>query len=135
MSEPQARRSPPTAPFVLSVGVTGHRADVIGPAAVDGLRERVRQTLVLLEEAGRALFEQERDCFASGPAMRRFVSPIADGADQIAAEVALELGWELQAVLPFDRVRYRSTLGNDGARERFDALIEQAACVLELPET
>ena len=47
----------------------------------------------------------ERECFAPGPLQLRFVSPIADGADQIAAEVALELGWELQAVLPFDRAR------------------------------
>ena len=33
----------------------------------------------------------------------RFVSPIADGADQIAAEIALDLGWELQAIVPFER--------------------------------
>ena len=61
------------------------------------------------------------------------MSPIADGADQIAAEVALKLGWELQVVLPFARAEYRASLANDGARERFDALIERASCVLELP--
>ena len=67
------------------------------------------------------------------PPRRRFVSPVADGADQIAAELALELGWELQAVLPFTRGKYRASLANDAARERFDALIGRAACLLELP--
>ena len=36
-------------------------------------------------------------------------------------------------MLPFDRERYRASLANDGARERFDALLERATCVLELP--
>ncbi|HEY7959666.1 MAG TPA: hypothetical protein VID20_06350, partial [Sphingomicrobium sp.] len=63
----------------------------------------------------------------------QFVSPVADGADQIAAEVALELGWELQAILPFERAAYRASLANHGARERFDSLLDRADCRLELP--
>lgn len=100
---------------------------------VDRLRERVRESLLLLEEAGRALLERERDCFGPGPLRLRFVSPIADGADQIAAELALELGWELQAILPFARDDYRATLANPNARERFDDLLAHATCLLELP--
>ena len=76
---------------------------------------------------------KEQDCFAPVPLRLRFVSPIADGADQIAAEIALELGWELQAILPFGRSEYRASLANHGARERFDELMERATCVLELP--
>ena len=45
----------------------------------------------------------------------RFVSPLADGADQIAAEVALELGFSLHAVLPFERDDYRRDFADDGA--------------------
>jgi hypothetical protein len=86
-----------------------------------------------LAEAGGALLRREQECFAPGPPRLRFVSPIADGADQIAAEVALELGWELQAVLPFGRADYRASLANHGARERFDTLLQRASCILELP--
>lgn len=124
---------PPRLPFVLSMGVTGHRAEVLPDGSIELLRDRIRDVLVLVADAGSALFESERDCFASGRPQMRFVSPIADGADQIAAEVALELGWELQVVLPFARPIYRASLANPGARERFDALIERASCVLELP--
>src|SRR5690348_11430503 len=100
---------------------------------VERLRQRVRETLLLIEESGRALLERERDCFAPGPPSLRFVSPIADGADQIAAELALELGWELQAILPFARDDYRATLASPSARERFDSLLSRATCLLELP--
>jgi hypothetical protein len=129
----QTRSGPPQVPFVLAVGVTGHRAEVLAAGDVERLRERVRQTLMLIEEAGRALLERERDCFAPGSARLRFVSPIADGADQIAAELALELGWELQAILPFAREHYRASRADHDARERFEALIERATCLLELP--
>ena len=98
-AEPVA--GPPPVPFVLSVGVTGHRADMLPAGAVETLRARIRETLTLIAAAGGDLLEKERDCFDRGACRLRFISPIADGADQIAAEVALELGWELQVVLPF----------------------------------
>jgi hypothetical protein len=127
------RTGPPAVPFVLSVGVTGHRTDLLAEEDVERLRKRVRETLLLIEEGGRALRERERDCFADIPPVLRFVSPIADGADQIAAELALELGWELQVVLPFTHDTYRASLSGDGSRERFDTLLGKATCLLELP--
>jgi len=124
---------PPLVPFVLCVGVTGHRADVLPEGSVPVLRERVRDVLQRIEESGRALFEAERDCFASFTPKLRFVSPVADGADQIAAEIALELGWDLQAILPFECSTYRASLASEAARQRFDALVSKADCLLELP--
>jgi len=127
------KAGPPRLPFVLSVGVTGHRADVLPAGSLDVLRSRIREVLLLIAEAGHALLQKEHDCFAPLPPRMRFVSPIADGADQIAAEVAVDLGWELQAVLPFGRAEYRASLANNKARERFDLLLSRASCVLELP--
>ena len=124
---------PPQLPFVLSVGVTGHRAESLPAGSIERLRVQIRDVLLLIAEAGQALLAKEHNCFAALPPRLRFVSPIADGADQIGAEVALDLGWELQVVLPFNRADYRASLANDSARERFDALIERANCILELP--
>jgi hypothetical protein len=131
IQSPQA--CPPPVPFVLCVGVTGHRADVLPKDSVPVLRDRIRDVLERIAESGKALLEAEHGFFSGLEPRLRFVSPIADGADQIAAEVALDLGWELQAILPFERARYRASLANHGARERFDQLIERAACLLELP--
>ena len=124
---------PPSVPFVLAVGVTGHRAEVLPQDSVPVLRSRIGEVLRCIEEAGAALLEARRDCFTGARPRLRFVSPVADGADQIAAEVALERGWELQAILPFDRAAYRTSLANHGARERFDDLLNRTTCLLELP--
>src|SRR4029079_1373988 len=113
--------------------VTGHRADVLPEGSVPILRDRVRDVLMRIAEAGRDLLERERDCFAPGPPRLRFVSPVADGADQIAAEVALDLGWELYAILPFERSAYRESLASDDARKRFDELLDRSVSLLELP--
>lgn len=137
LAEPESpgvgRHGPPALPFVLSVGITGHRAEVLPEGGIPALRDRIRDVLLLVADVGQELLEREQDCFASAPMVLRFVSPIADGADQIAAEVALSLGWQLQAILPFERNWYRASLANDSARERFDALAERASCLLELP--
>jgi Protein of unknown function (DUF4231) len=45
----------------------------------------------------------------------------------------MELGYELHAILPFEREEYRRDMADDDARKRFDALLERATCVLELP--
>ena len=118
---------------MLAVGITGHRADVLPEGSVPVLQERIRDALERIEESGRALLAAEQDCFGPTPPVLRFVSPIADGADQLAAEVALDLGWELQAIVPFERNIYRDSLASQEARERYDALLGHAACVLELP--
>jgi hypothetical protein len=118
---------------VFSVGITGHRADALPADRLGSLHAQLRDILSLVERTAFALLERGRDCFASNPPRLRMVTPIADGADQIAAQVALDLGWEVEAVLPFGREYYRSTLASDEARERFDALLGRAARVLELP--
>ena len=124
---------PPPVPFVLAVGITGHRADVLPDGSIPVLQSRIRDVLERIEQSGRALLDMEQDCFGPTPPVMRFVSPIADGADQIAAEVALDLGWELQAIVPFERAAYRDTLANHGARKGYDDLLARATCVLELP--
>jgi hypothetical protein len=124
---------PPRIPFVLSVGITGHRVEALAEANLPGLRERMRETLLLVQQTCRALHQRNSDCFASDAVVLRFVSALADGADQIGAELALELGWELNAVLPFERGYYRTTLVDDAARNQFDKLLKRAGRVLELP--
>ncbi len=125
--------SPPRLPFALGVGVTGHRAEALKPGDLESLGTRVRETLLLAAECGAELRESCGECFDEAAPVLRLVSPIADGADQIAAEIALELGWQLQVVLPFGRAAYRLSLANDRSRTQFDRLAGQATCILELP--
>ena len=124
---------PPLLPFVISVGVTGHRSQALGEACVATLGDRITETLTLIGEGTRRLFDTRPVCFSAEQPRMRFVTPIADGADQIAAEAAAALGWEIEAILPFERDYYRATLADDEGRRRFDALLARATRVLELP--
>lgn len=133
MSAPSSERGPPRPPFVVSVGITGHRARSLGEKAEAGLAERIGACLELVEKAGRAVHAAGAEFFAAVAPRFRLISPLADGADQAAAEAALALGWDLQAIIPFDRTRYRASLEHDEARASFDRLIAAASAVLELP--
>jgi hypothetical protein len=124
-----AAPNPPLLPFVLSVGITGHRIEALPGGAVETIVERLGTALVELKARATELYHRERHCFADLPPRMIFVSPLADGADQIAADIALELGFELHAILPFAREDYRTTLHNS-ALARFDTLVDKAACVL-----
>ena len=130
---PGGANHPPRVPFVLSVGVTGHRRDALPAECLSRLPGQIRDALKLLARGAEAVRGGSPDCFAPGNSRFVFVSPLAEGADQIAAEVALELGFSLQAVLPFVRDEYRQDFNGDDAGARFDALIARCESVLELP--
>jgi hypothetical protein len=117
-------------PFVVSVGVTGHRSEALGEAAA--LRDQVRAALELIATAARDLKAEAGPIFSCDAASFQFVSPLADGADQIAAEAALDAGYKLSAVLPFARDHYRTQLIGNGVA-LFDSLLDRSDCVLELP--
>jgi hypothetical protein len=125
--------SPPLIPFALCVGVTGHRLAALPADCVAQLPGQLRDALALLTRSANAVHAGAADCFAPGPPHLQFVSPLAEGADQVAAEVALELGYSLHAVLPFATADYRGDFSSEESAARFDALIEKAQSVLELP--
>lgn len=127
------RAGPPRLPFALTVGVTGHRLEAIPAVKRAGLEARLAEVLERLEAEALSLHAGARDLFASGPPLFTLVSPLADGADQMAAEAALARGWRLQAVLPFDRATYARDFPDKPARDAFEAIFARADCALELP--
>jgi hypothetical protein len=127
------RNGPPPVPFILNVGITGHRSHSLNSAAAGALTGRLTDNLRLIELAGRRLLADSPEFFAEEPPRFRLISPLADGADQAAAEAALALGWELQAILPFERARYRASLEDEPSRVSFDRLLGRATIALELP--
>ena len=124
---------PPLLPFALTVGITGHRLEAIPAAERDSVQARIAAALELIEAQALALHAREPDLFAPDPPVFMLVSPLAEGADQMAAEAALARGWPLQAVLPFDREAYVADFNDDDSRSSFRRLVEAATCTLELP--
>lgn len=119
---------PPAVPLCLSVGFTGHR-DVID---ADGqLRARLTDILRRLRDAAAEL--NGTFGFAPEPLRARFVCPLAEGGDQIAAAAALDLGYDLHAVLPFRRHDYPADFGRAESGAILADLLTRADRVLELP--
>jgi hypothetical protein len=127
------RPRPPRPPLCLEVGVTGHRRDVLPESGFEGVRARLGHVFASLAGAAQATLESHSSCFVARPPALRLASPLADGADQIAAEAALAAGFELQAVLPFPRADYLLDFEDEAARASSEALLGRAARILELP--
>jgi hypothetical protein len=131
--EASVSRGPPLLPFVLSVGVTGHRLEALPPDSLCDIEEHLERGFALLLEQVRLIARENADYFASGPPQLQFVSPLADGADQLAAQVALRHGFALHAILPFAQDAYVESIDDEASRSRLTALLDKAHCVLELP--
>ena len=102
----------------LVVAVTGHR-DLV-PAELPTLRDKISQ-----------LFRKLQNDY---PDRRlQLMSALADGADQLAAEVVLELGVELVVTLPMQRQVYHNDFASAESKLRFDALCDRATDFYELP--
>jgi hypothetical protein len=102
----------------LVIGVTGHRD--LRAEEMPEIRKRVRALFVDLQERY--------------PTRKlRLLSPLAEGADRLVANVAVELGMELSVVMPMPRFIYQTEFSSEESVAEFDALYATANDVFELP--
>ena len=99
------------------VAATGHR-DLLS-ADIDHLKNLVRNVLVELA-----------DSMPSTPLL--VLTGLADGADQLVAQVALENGIDFAAVIPMPLALYSEQMSDDGQRG-LRRLYEKAALKIHLP--
>ena len=104
----------------LVIAVTDHR-DLVA-VELDGIRDRVRH--LLNDLAGR--YPGRTLCV---------MSSLAEGADRLVAEIALELGIELTVPLPMAKDVYLQDFTTADSRQKFQSLCDQADEVFELPVT
>lgn len=104
----------------LVVAVTGHR-DLV-PEEIPQIRDRVSKLL--------------QDLRTEYPSNRLTVmSPLAEGADMLVAEVADEMGLELVVPLPKPKQEYLRNFSSDNARQQFEKYCSKARHVIELAYT
>lgn len=102
----------------LVIAVTGHRE--LLEAEVGRIQDRVRTLLQELAEA----YPSRKICI---------MSPLAEGADSLVAEIAIELSLDLIVPLPKPVDAYLDDFRSDAARLRFKELSNKAADIFELP--
>jgi hypothetical protein len=126
-----AFRAPPRPPFAFSLGVTGHRSQSLG-AQAQAVADRITDAVGAITAAALDQYAANRDWFAPLPPQLLMVSPLADGADQFAADAAIANGYGLQVVLPFSREQTRAEVA-EACRDDFDRLADASTCLIELP--
>jgi hypothetical protein len=81
-------------PARLCIGITGHRE---GNAAFAAHRQEIETALASLFDIANTVVAQQKDAVSK----TRLLTPLAQGADLMAAELALSRGWDVCTPLPF----------------------------------
>ena len=111
---------PPLPALRLTLGVTGHREDNPSFAA-----HRHAVAAVLAEICDTIQSGLAGEALALGPIEPvRLYGLLADGTDQMIAAMALALGWEVIAPLPFGRALYRAVTSHTATGADARALLE-----------
>ncbi len=111
----------------LNVGVTGHRFNRLDGKEAARLTHEMRRVLATLSEAIAEIVGKAPDAKTL-----RIISPLAEGADRIAAALATEMGAALIALLPFKREAYADDFASAQSRADYRRLLSQATEIVEL---
>jgi hypothetical protein len=125
---------PKKPPLAFRVGVTGTRR--VPPSTGESVRTQISQALELVSGEINKLADTLDSQAVKGEqshnnrrAWLRLVSPLAEGADRVAAAQALKLGYTLYAPLPFSQSEYEKDFPE--TIDEFRTLLSKAE-VLEL---
>lgn len=119
-------------PIVLNVGITGHRASVLTAPLLQNLEPIVNEVFRQLREATLKLQESEAELCGITPAKLRLHTPLASGADQIAARSAHSSGYFVRALLPFEPDEYRKDFAPGDELAGFERALKEADEVVSL---
>lgn len=102
----------------IIIGVTGHR----------DLRDEDREKL---EEQVRLIFTELKKDYPHTPLV--LLSPLAEGADQLVARVALSFGLRLIVPLPMEKEEYKKDFESSESQVEFEELLAKASPGFVLP--
>src|SRR6476620_10466845 len=97
---------------------------------VSGHRDAIAEDFPELGNRIQAIFDRFR--LANPNATFELLSPLAEGADRMAAEVALRSGLQLVVPLPMAQADYEQDFATSESRQDFRRLLAAAACVFEV---
>ena len=112
--------------LTVNVGITGHRASILPAGVMEPLEQAVDEVLRGLHEAARRIQHAEPAIFGAGPLQLRLHTPLATGADQLAAKFAHASGYHVRALLPFTPDEYRKDFEVGRELGEFDDALDAA---------
>jgi hypothetical protein len=117
---------PPKPKLVLRIGVTGHRPNIFAESAQLTFRQTLTDLFNQISTAAVALCEREAMFFDSFPPQICIVSALAEGTDRMVAEIGLQAGFALDAVLPFPVDIYETDFSTPASKTHYRGLLAKA---------
>lgn len=124
---------PPRPRLTLNVGITGHRATLLPPSVIQELAPSVDEVFRQLRAAALRLHDEEAAIFDPGGIELRLHTPLATGADQLAAQSARASNYQIRALLPFAPDDYRRDFAQGDERNQFESELAAAEGWFALP--
>jgi hypothetical protein len=125
-SKPVEARKP-----LLSIGITGHRAIAANPMVSKAVEAAITKVFRTLEN-GSTLFKADKALSGSTRFRLKVISMLAEGADLVGMQAALDCGAELMGVLPFDEQSYREGFAGGPSRAVFDNVLSKLSSIVVL---
>ena len=113
--------------------MTGHRAGALTAPLVRTLRPVVYTVFRELRDATLRIQESEPEFCSLTEARLLLHTPLATGADQIAAICARSSGYFVRALLPFEPTEYRKDFADGEELEGFEQALAAADEIVALP--
>ena len=124
---------PPRPRFALNIGITGHRASILPPGTLDLVRPQLDEVFRELHAAALRVHDDESAIFSSEEPILRLHTPLASGADQLAAMSARDSNFFIRALLPFAPAEYAHDFTDSAEREEYDRQLGMADALFALP--
>lgn len=117
--------------LAIRFGVTGHRPPRLDSRHEAQIRAEISGLLKIARKCLEVLQQANTDCFSAEQPTVKMLSSLAEGADVIAAEAALDSGASLSACLPFPPEVYSKDF-KPAAWQRSASLMERATSTMVL---
>lgn len=124
---------PPRPRLTLNVGITGHRAAILPPEVTDQVSPVVDEVFRQLAAATVRLHGADTLLFDGAAPRLRLHTPLASGADQLAARSARASQFDVRALLPFAAEEYSDDFAKGSERAEFIRELRAADQVFSLP--
>lgn len=111
--------------------MTGHRPNKLPAESLAALSATLATLIQRIDDNAQAVAAKHGRLLGARVRLV-LLSSLAEGADRMAAEKALEQGWQLQCPLPFERGVYSQDFIDAASRAEFERLASAAYSVFEL---
>ncbi len=126
-----------TPQLVVRVGITGHRLGRLpGELSIRHLIETIGKALKLIQKEARDLYRSHSGLYQDGSPLFRLIFAPAGGLEYLAAGEAIDLCFDLQMILPFDRKDYQINFLSEAwlapLNAAFEEVVQKSQEIVEL---